>query len=260
MARAAVLGETRERAMQLKGRTVLVTGASSGIGKATAVAFAHKGAHVLVHYGKNKAGAEATLQQVEKVASGGLFQADLMEREQIASLFKDIQGTGRTIDVLVNNAGDARPGDIDDDEVWEYELHNIFLSAVHVTRAFLAMPSAQLRKIINITSLYGTPHGGSAQFLQYSAFKAALASLTTTLNKSTAPGVIVNAVAPGFTETPAWAGAPQEVMTELARTTAIGRFVTADEVAHAVVFIAENDALVGQVITLDGGTSLKVLP
>jgi 3-oxoacyl-[acyl-carrier protein] reductase len=84
--------------------------------------------------------------------------------------------------------------------------------------------------------------------------------LTTTLNKSTAPGVIVNAVAPGYTETPAWAGAPPEVMEALARTTAIGRFVAADEVAHAVLFIAENDALVGQVITLDGGTSLKQLP
>jgi 3-oxoacyl-[acyl-carrier protein] reductase len=246
--------------MQLKGRTVLVTGASSGIGKATAIAFAHKGAHVLVHYGKNKAGAAETLREVTKVASGGLFQADLMQREQIAALFNDIERTGRTIDVLVNNAGDAQPGDIGDDAAWEYQLHNILLSAVHVTRAFLALPSAQPRKIVNVTSLYGTLTGGSAQFLQYSAFKAALASLTTTLNKSTAPNVIVNAVAPGYTETPGWAGAPPEVMETLARTTAIGRFVRADEVAHAVVFIAENDALVGQVITLDGGTSLKQLP
>jgi 3-oxoacyl-[acyl-carrier protein] reductase len=246
--------------MQLKGRTVLVTGASSGIGQATAIAFAHKGAHVLVHYGKNKAGADETLREVEKVASGGVFQADLMRREQITALFQEIQRTGRTIDVLVNNAGDARPGGIDDDEAWEHQLHNIFLSAVHVSREFLALRSAQPRKIVNVTSLYGNPTGGSAEFLQYSAFKAALASLTTTLNKATAPDVIVNAVAPGYTTTPAWAGAPPEVMAELARTTAIGRFVTADEVAHAVVFIAENDALVGQVITLDGGTSLKQLP
>jgi len=246
--------------MQLNGRTVLVTGASSGIGQATAVAFAHKGAHVLVHYGKNKAGAAETLREVEKVASGALLQADLMRREQIAALFKAIETTGRTIDVLVNNAGEARPGDINDDEAWAHQLDNIFLSAVHVTRAFLAMPADGLRKIVNVTSLYGNPTGGSAQFLQYSAFKAALASLTTTLNKTTAPNVIVNAVAPGYTETPAWAGAPPEVMAELARTTSIGRFVAADEVAHAILFIAENDALVGQVITLDGGTSLKVLP
>ncbi len=246
--------------MELNGRTVLVTGASSGIGQATAVAFAHKDAHVLVHYGNNRAGAEATLAEVEKVSSGEVLQADLMRRENVTALFAEIARTDRTIDVLVNNAGEARPGEIDDDAAWDYELHNIFLSAVHVTRAFLALRSAQPRRIVNITSLYGTLTGGSAQFLQYSAFKAALANLTTTLNKATAPNVIVNAVAPGYTDTPAWAGAPPELIAELARTTATGRFVTADEVAHAVVFCAENDALVGQVITLDGGTSLKVLP
>jgi 3-oxoacyl-[acyl-carrier protein] reductase len=246
--------------MELKGRTALVTGASSGIGQAIAVAFAHKGAHVLVHYGKNRAGADETLRAVEKVSSGRIHQADLMQRENVTTLFEEIRRTARTIDVLVNNAGDAQPGGIDDDAAWAYELQNIFLSAVQVSRAFLALPAAQPRKIVNVGSLYGNPGGGSAQFLQYSAFKAALASVSTTLNKATAPGVIVNAVAPGYTATPAWDGAPAEVMEALARTTSIGRFVTPEEVAHAVVFIAENDALVGQVLTLDGGTSLKVMP
>jgi 3-oxoacyl-[acyl-carrier protein] reductase len=75
--------------MQLKEKIVLVTGASSGIGKAIAVAFAHKRAHVLVHHGRNKAGAEETLKEVEKFSSGGLYQADLMNRESITSLFKE---------------------------------------------------------------------------------------------------------------------------------------------------------------------------
>src|SRR5262249_14342404 len=246
--------------MQLQGKIVLVPGASSGIGKAIAAAFAHKQAHVLVHYGRNKTGAEETLKEVEKFSSGGLYQADLMNRECITSLFEEIRRTTPAIDVLVNNAGDARPGDINDDQAWEYEHRNIFLSAVHASREFLAMPSAQLRKIINITSLYGNLRGGSPHYLQYSAFKAALANVTATLNKSTAPNVIVNAVAPGYTATPAWADASKESMEALARTTSIGRFVTPEEVAHAVVFIAENDALVGQVLTLDGGTSLKEMP
>jgi len=246
--------------MQLNGKVVLVTGASSGIGQAAAAAFAHKRAHVLVHYGKNKAGAEDTLRQVEKVSSGALYQADLMDRARVASLFEDIRRTHRAIDVLVNNAGDARAGQISDDDVWEYEHKNIFLSAIQVSREFLAMPSSQLRKIINVTSLYGNLTGGNADYLQYSAFKAALANVTTTLNKSLAPNVIVNAVAPGYTETPGWSGTPPEIKEALARTTSIGRFVTAEEVAHAVVFMAENDALVGQVLTLDGGTSLKQMP
>jgi len=243
--------------MRLDGKVVLVTGASSGIGQATAIAFARKQAHVLVHYGKNKSGAEATLREVEKVSSGALHQADLMDGERVTSLFEEIRRTTRAVDVLVNNAGDAQPGDIDEDDVWDYEYENIFLSAVRVSRAFLAIPSAPPRKIINVTSIYGNLTGGNPEYLQYSAFKAALANLTATLNKSLAPNVTVNAVAPGYTETPGWAGAPPEVKEALARTTTIGRFVTAEEVAHAVVFIAENDALVGQVLTLDGGTSLK---
>jgi 3-oxoacyl-[acyl-carrier protein] reductase len=246
--------------MDLQGKTVLVTGASSGIGKAVAIAFAQKHAHVLVHYGKNKAGAQATLDEVEKLSTGSVHQADLMERDQIAALFADIKKSKQTIDALVNNAGESRPGEIDDDDVWEYEYKNILLSAVQVSRAFLALPSPGLRKIINITSLYGNLFTGEAHFLQYSAFKAALGSISATLNKSSAPNVIVNAIAPGYTETPAWAGAPPEVIEACTRATLIGRYVRADEVAHAAMFIAENDALVGQVLTLDGGTSLVGMP
>jgi 3-oxoacyl-[acyl-carrier protein] reductase len=246
--------------MDLQGKTVLVTGASSGIGKAIAVAFAQKRAHVLVHYGKNKTGAVDTLDTVKKLSSGILYQADLMNRDQIAALFEQIKQTVPTIDVLVNNAGDARPGDINDDEVWDYEYRNIFQSAVQVSRAFLALPSSHVRKIVNITSLYGNLATGEPNFLQYSAFKAALASFSATLNKSSAPKVIVNAIAPGYTETPAWAGASTDIIDACARATSIGRFVRPEEIAHAAVFIAENDALVGQVLTLDGGTSLIGMP
>jgi 3-oxoacyl-[acyl-carrier protein] reductase len=245
--------------MDLQGKTVLVTGASSGIGKAIAVAFAQKRAHVLVHYGKNKAGAQETLDAVKKLSSGSLHQANLMNRDRIAELFADIKKTTPTIDVLVNNAGDAKAGDINDDEIWDYEYKNIFLSAVEVSRAFLALPSAHLRKIVNITSLYGNLATGAPDYLQYSAFKAALANVSATLNKSSAPKVIVNAIAPGYTETPAWAGAPPKVIAACARATSIGRFVRPEEIAHAAVFIAENDALVGQVLTIDGGTSLVAM-
>ena len=243
--------------MDLQDKTVLVTGASSGIGKAIAIGFARKRANVLVHYGKNQKGAQDTLKEVEKYSGGRICQADLMDGEQISALFDDIRRTTPSIDVLVNNAGDARAGYID---VGTTNTRNILLSAVRVSHGFLAMPSSRLRKIINITSIYGNLHSGEPEYLQYSAFKAALANVTTTLNRATAPNVIVNAVAPGYTDTPAWAGVSREIRDTYAGATLIGRFVTPEEIAHTAIFIAENDALVGQVLTVDGGTALKGIP
>ena len=243
--------------MDLQGKTVLVTGASSGIGKAIAIAFAHKRAQVLVHYGRNKVGAQETLREVEKYSSGRLHQADLMDGGAVESLFGEIKRTTATVDILVNNAGESRPGDLGEDSIWEYEYKNILLSAICASEEFIAMPSSHLRKIINITSIYGNLTTGDPEYLQYSAFKAALANVTATLSKSAAPRILVNAIAPGYTDTPAWAGDSSESKEACARATLIGRFVRPEEVAHAVIFISENDALAGQVLTLDGGTSLK---
>jgi 3-oxoacyl-[acyl-carrier protein] reductase len=243
--------------MDLQGKIVLVTGASSGIGKAIAIAFAQKRAQVFVHYGRNKAGGQETLREVEKFSSGRLCQADLMDPGATKSLFDEIKQTTPTIDILINNAGESRPGELNEDSVWEYEYRNIFLSAMRTSAEFIALPSPRLRKIVNITSIYGNLATGDPDYLQYSAFKAALAQITTTLSKSAAPQILVNAVAPGYTETPAWAGASSESKEACARATLIGRFVRPEEVAHSVIFIAENDAMAGQVLTLDGGTSLK---
>jgi 3-oxoacyl-[acyl-carrier protein] reductase len=243
--------------MDLQGKTVLVTGASSGIGKAIAIAFGQKRAHVLVHYGRNKLGAQETLREVEKFSNGRVHQADLMDGGAVQSLFDEIKRTTATVDILVNNAGESRPGDLGENSIWEYEYKNILLSAMCTSEGFISMPSSHLRKIINITSIYGNLTTGDPEYLQYSAFKAALANVTATLSKSVAPRILVNAVAPGYTDTPAWAGASSESKDACARATLIGRFIRPEEVAHAVIFIAENDALTGQVLTLDGGTSLK---
>ena len=159
----------------------------------------------------------------------------------------------------INNAAESRPGELNEDSIWESEYKNILLSAMRTSVEFIAMPSSHLRKIVNITSIYGNLATGDPDYLQYSAFKAALANATATLSKSAAPQILVNAVAPGYTETPAWAGASSESKEACARATLIGRFIRPEEVAHAVTFVAENDALVGQVLTLDGGTSLKGL-
>ena len=152
--------------MDLQGKFVLVTGASSGIGKAIAIAFARKRAHVIVHYGRNKIGAQDTLGEVEKTSRGRLCQADLMDPTAIKSLFEEIRRTTPKLDVLVNNAGDAQPGSLKEDSVWEYAYKNILLSAMCTSAEFLSMPSSPLRKIVNITSIYGNLATGDPEYLQ----------------------------------------------------------------------------------------------
>src|ERR1043166_2692982 len=175
--------------MDLQGKTVLVPGASSGIGKAIAIAFGQKRAHVLVHYGRNKLGAQETLREVEKFSNGRVHQADLMDGGAVQSLFDEIKRTTATVDILVNNAGESRPGDLGENSIWEYEYKNILLSAMCTSEGFISMPSSHLRKIINITSIYGNLTTGDPEYLQYSAFKAALANVTATLSKSVAPRI-----------------------------------------------------------------------
>lgn len=238
--------------MNIKDATVLVTGASGGIGRAIAVAFAEKGATVLIHYGRNKKAAEETLVLVEQYGKGRIYQADLMIDTQISEMFEEIKKDGYLPTILVNNAGDARPGGIFDDRVWEYEFRNIFFSAVKMVQNFLKLSASGERQIINITSIFGVLERGDPEYLQYSAAKAAFASFTVTLSKALAPDVRVNGVAPGYTMTPAWDGVSGEEIEKLTGTTSIGRMLKPEEIADAVVSLSLDDLVTGKIVVVDG--------
>lgn len=243
--------------MELNNKTILVTGASSGIGRAIAIASAQKGARVVVHYRKNKDGAEQTLEAVKKHSRGFIVQADLTDEKQINEMFVQIAKEVGVIDALVNNAGEATPSGFFDNTLWQGQFDNIFFSALHVAQYFLKQHTeSALRKIINITSVYGNLDGGNGEFFAYSAAKAALSSMTITLAK-TDPHVLVNAVAPGYTWTPAWEGIPENEKKLCEDRTMIGRYCTSEEVANMVVALLENDAITGQIITVDGGLMAK---
>src|SRR3989344_6282620 len=188
--------------MLLKNKTVLVTGSSSGIGKAIAIESSKKGANVIVHYRKNKKGALETLNKIKKYSTGTIVSADLTNPSEVKTLFKKIG----QIELLVNNAGEATSGTFDDMTVWKSQWENIFMSQVYVTNEFLKRPSKTLRKIVNISSIYGIADMSNPDFPQYSAAKAAVNSFTCNLAKKLAPHVLVNAVAPGYTWTPPWEG------------------------------------------------------
>lgn len=238
--------------MQLKDNIVLVTGASSGIGQAIAIECAKKGAQVIVHYRRNKAGAEKTLQEVNQHSSGKIIAADLTKHAEVQHLFKEIQA-----DHLVNNAGEANPGEFEELDTWETQWENIFMSQVYTSNEFLKQKTdKKLRKIVNMSSVYGFQEMGNPEFPQYSAAKAAVNSFTCNLAKKFAPDVLVNAVAPGYTWTPPWEGVPPDELKACENLTRIKRFVTPQEIAAVTIAVLENDAMTGEIIRVDGGLHL----
>lgn len=242
--------------MDLKDKVVLVTGSSDGIGRAIAIECSKAGAEVLIHYRKNKKGAEETLREVNKYSKGKIFCADLSKQDDIKKMFEGIE----TLDVLVNNAGGYKGGELDNLELWESQFQNNLYSAVFTTNEFLKLKTVEsIRKIVNIVSIFGIPNMGNPNGPQYSAAKAALGSFTLTLAKKVAPNILVNAVAPGYTMTPNWDGTSEEDLKYCRNQTRIKRFTKPEEIASMVMELLKNDAITGEIIRVDGGLHLTNL-
>ncbi|MDP2692134.1 MAG: SDR family oxidoreductase [bacterium] len=244
--------------MNLKNKTILVTGSSSGIGQAIAIACAKQGAIVLVHYRNNEKGAQATLKQVKNYAQGSVFQADLSNLAEVKILFAKITKEYPELDCLINNAGEFLSGNLDDYDLWQSEFQNIFFSTLYVTNEFLQTKGSKgLRKIVTISSVYGLLDTGIPGGIQYCAAKAAINSLTVNLAKKLAPHILVNAVAPGYTLTPNWKGVSKKDKQTAANFTKIKRFITPEEIASMVIALLQNDAITGEIIRVDGGLHLS---
>lgn len=242
--------------MNLKNKNILVTGASSGIGQAVAIACAKKGATILLNYRSRVAGVKETLKQVEKYSKGFVFQADLENEKQIKKMFSDIKKKVGNIDALVNNAGEHQSGGFFYNKVWNNQFENIFFTSLHVSQEFLMQNhKSKLRKIVNISSIYGTLGHAKPTSVAYSVAKSAMNSMTVALAKMY-PNVSVNAVAPGYTWTPAWKGTVGEEKRMFEKRALINRFVSSEEIAQTVTALLENDAMTGQILTVDGGVTI----
>jgi NAD(P)-dependent dehydrogenase (short-subunit alcohol dehydrogenase family) len=235
---------------ELDGKTALVTGATSGIGKATAVALAALGAHVLVH-GRN---AERGAQVVKEIdAAGGsarFIGADLSDPEQITGLAED----AGDVDILVNNAGRSWFGPTAELDVATYDA--IFASNVRsayfLTAAIGPMMAARgSGSIVSMDSMAGSV--GLAGGAAYSASKAAQSALTRAWAAEFSPaGVRVNAVAAG----PVYSdGADAERIDQLAATTLLGRAAQPAEIADVIAFLCTPRAkyITGATVAVDGG-------
>ena len=242
-------------------KTVLITGASRGIGREIAIKFASEGYNVVLNYNSSEAKAKTIAKQIEKFGVKCLLvKADVsVESEVIDMVNVALKEFGR-IDVLVNNAGVALSKLFQlttTDEVARVFGVNTF-GVINCSKAVVpSMVSEKSGKIINISSIWGKV--GASMETIYSASKGAVIAFTMALAKELAPSNIsVNCVCPGVIETDMLLEYTEEDKKELKNQTPLNRLGTPQDVANAVYFLASDNAtfITGQVITVDGGFAL----
>ena len=252
----------------LRNKTALVTGASRGIGRATAAALAEAGAHVLVHYGRSSQEAESLVDSIR--AKGGraeAIRADLATTDGATSLAKEVRSIGgERLDVLVCNAGVSKSATIRDHTIEDFD--NLF--ATNVRSPFFLIQQVlpilgQGSSVVLISSLaartvVGTPDLDSRSILAYASTKGAIETLVKNFAAILGPrGIRVNAVAPGVIET----DMSNFIKTEAGREVtlamqALKRIGQPEDVAEVVAFLASDAArwVTGASIPVDGGSKL----
>lgn len=245
--------------MKLDNKIALVTGASKGIGRATAIALAKEGCSVVINFKSDAKAAKEVLDECNQYSKGNvLLCADVSDEKEVLEMCKKIKQEFSHLDILVNNAGifdeSDNPTNI---EAFENVFRNNFLSAVMVTKH--TIPLMQEGKIVHVSSIHGRLGHGRPSAAAYSAFKAALENWTKNLAKDLAPKIRVNAVAPGRVATSMWGNPDAKEQEELGQVHLIKRMIQPEEIADAIIFLAKNDAICGEIITIDGGMSLITL-
>jgi len=250
--------------LRLQGKNTLITGASSGIGKATAIRFAEEGANVAVNYYVDRAEADEALALVDKAGPGKHFivQADVSQEDQVKSMFAKVLDAFGSLDVLVNNAGIQKESHSheletkDFDRIVDVNLRGSFVCAREAIRHFLTKKGGV---ILNNSSVH--QNIPKPLFLSYSISKGAIENLTKTLALEYADrGIRVNAVGPGAVITPinlAWINDPK-AKAEVESHIPMGRAADPAEIAAVFAFLASDDAsyITGQTIFACGGVTL----
>ncbi len=235
-------------------KTVLITGASKGIGKACARLFSENGYNVAINYFHSKKDAMTLAEELENAAA---FCADVSDRSQVYDMVSKIKSRFGSIDILINNAGIAQSKLFSDitDEDFDRMIAVHLKGTFNCTQAVLEdMIDKKQGKIINISSIWGM--SGASCEVHYSMVKSGIIGFTKALAKEVAPsGITVNAIAPGVTDTDMMNGFTPEEMFEIEKDIPLGRIAAPHEIALSALFLASDggDYITGQVISPNGG-------
>jgi 3-oxoacyl-[acyl-carrier protein] reductase len=245
----------------VRGKKILVTGGSRGIGRATVLALARSGAHVAFTYNSNQAAAEEVLAMAARTEGNVIaIQAHVQDYEQAKWVVEDVQKKIGDLDGLVLNAGIARDGLLAmmSEETWDDVVATNLKGVFNYTRATVySMIRQRAGRIVCVSSISGGRIGVIGQ-TNYGATKAAQIGFVKSLAKEVASyGITVNAVAPGFIETDIWQSIPEAKRSALLKGIPQGRLGQPEEVAAAIRFLLSEDAsyITGSVLEIDGGLS-----
>ena len=239
-------------------KSVIITGASRGIGKATALAFAKNGYDILLCYQSREEEAKATAEEAKTFGARAVpFQMDVSSLADCRrTTAKALMEFGK-IDALVCNAGIALPKlftlteEEEFDRLFDVNTKGVFFLSQAVAKEMIASGGGS---IVTVSSMWGI--AGASGEVAYSASKAAVIGMTKALAKELAPsGIRVNCVAPGVVDTEMNACYDEEAMEALAEKTPLGRIAEPEEIAKAIFFLASENAsfITGQTLTVDGG-------
>jgi len=247
--------------MKLKNKVVLITGASRGIGRATALAFAKEGSHIVINYLRQIAKANSLAKQIEKIGAKTLvIQADVADPKQFKLMVAKAIKKFKAIDILVNNAGLIIQTDQDwqkiTDKVWNRTMDVNLKSVFNGIKSVAPIMQKQKQgRVINLASVFGQT--GAAPVVAYTTAKAGIESLTKAMAKQLAPNITVNSVAPAVCQTDMTKDSGPQVIKWLTDNTPLKRIAKPKEIAEAIVFLAKSDFITGQTLNVDGGYSLK---
>jgi len=246
--------------MNFNGKTAVVTGAASGIGRATAEAFAHAGARVLLADINDESG-EAIAAALNAQGCGAeYFHVDITDAQSLEAFRQAALGNGASVDIVANVAGwgKTEPFVENKPEFWRKLIDLNFLGTVMVTRAFVeGMMARRSGRIVCVASDAGRV--GSLGETVYSGTKGGVIAFVKALAREMARyDVTVNCVCPGPTDTPLMAAVPDKIRDAFARVTPMRRLARPAEIADAILFFAgpQSDFVTGQVLSVSGGLTM----